>query len=116
MTIISNVDGPETTSPVTTVTFVAAFVRMNFETLISNLSGARKPPLIIAAVIAALKRGERTDLSPRWGFAMFHFSHGLRSGLHSFAASRLRADTNRFFLISNRKLLLSNNLRRLDML
>ena len=71
MTIISNVDGPETTSPVTTVTFVAAFVRMNFETLISNLSGARKPPLIIAAVIAALKRGERTDLSPRWGFAMF---------------------------------------------
>jgi len=29
-------------------------------------------------------------LSPRWGSSILHSAHGLRRGLHSFAASRLR--------------------------
>jgi hypothetical protein len=34
----------------------------------------------------------RTGLSPRWGFLVSrHFSHGLRRGLHSYAAARLKA-------------------------
>ena len=37
------------------------------------------------------RRGRsRTNLSPRWSFSVFHFSHGSRLGLHSVAASRLR--------------------------
>jgi hypothetical protein len=33
----------------------------------------------------------RTDLSPRWGLSASAFTHGLRRGLHSCAASRLWA-------------------------
>jgi hypothetical protein len=28
-------------------------------------------------------------LSPRWGLSISHFPHGLRRGLHSYAAARL---------------------------
>jgi hypothetical protein len=34
----------------------------------------------------------RTILSPRWGLLLYHFfTQGLRPGLHSFAASRLKS-------------------------
>jgi hypothetical protein len=31
-----------------------------------------------------------TILSPRWGLSVSRFSHGLRRGLHSYAALRLK--------------------------
>ena len=33
----------------------------------------------------------RANLSPRWGLSAQAFTHGLRDGLHSCAASRLQA-------------------------
>jgi hypothetical protein len=32
----------------------------------------------------------RVVLSPRWGLSVSHFPHGLRRGLHSYAALRLK--------------------------
>ena len=53
----------------------------------------------------------RTGLSPRWGLCLLPtFPHGLRRGLHSFAASRLRA--YRFGFVFDGILVLSHTLQR----
>ena len=51
--------------------------------------------------VRAKEGGWELILSPRWGFSVSHFSHGLRRGLHSNAAFAAKSGHHWFHFIAD---------------